>query len=392
MSFEVALTGLNAASEDLGTIGHNIANASTSGFKSSRAEFADLVANAQGSGVRVSSVSQNFSQGSISFTDSELDLAISGNGFFRVSNNGETLFTRAGAFHADKDGYIVNDQGMNLTGFGVDPNGQIIETLGNLRVNTNDIAPSATTRFDVAANLDASAPSLGVGVTIDPADTSTYTSATSATIYDSLGNPHAATMYLQKESANTWNMEVYINGSSVGGPDQITFDTNGYVTGTGSQSYAFAPAGASAMNITFDYSEFTQFGSDFSVFSLTQDGYPSGRMTGLEIGNDGVIVTRFSNGQTDVLGQVAISNFSNVQGLRNVGNTMWAETFDSGQPINGKPGTGSLGLIEAGALEDSNVDLTAQLVKMITAQRNFQANAQVISTADQVTQAVLNIR
>ncbi len=403
MPFRTALSGLNAASSELRIIGNNVANAATTGFKESRAEFADVfatsnlgvTANAIGTGVRVSSVSQQFTQGNIGFTDNNLDLAISGQGFLIMNDNGTNAYTRAGALGVDRNGFVVNNQQQQLTIFQADINGNITGATGPLQLDRSDIAPAATTTIDVQANLDASAsvPTAAFSIT----DASSYNNSTSLTLFDSLGSPHLNTMYFRKTADNTWDVFQYVDGTQVntGAPagETITFDSTGKITGGSPTTMTFTPSGgAAAMTVDVDYNNTSQFGSPFSVNALTQDGFATGRLSGIDISDTGVITSRFTNGQSRTLGQIAIATFNNAQGLRQLGDTAWAETFDSGAPLVGAPGTGSAGLIQSGALEGSNVDLTEELVNMITAQRNFQANAQVITTADTITQTIINIR
>jgi len=406
MPFRTALSGLNAASAELRIIGNNVANAGTTGFKESRAEFSDIfatsnlgvTANAIGTGVRVSSVSQQFTQGNIGFTDNNLDLAISGQGFFIMNDNGTNAYTRAGALGVDRNGFVVNNQQQQLTIFQADTSGNITGATGPLQLDRSDIAPAPTTTVDVQANLDASAPVIPGTTAFNPTDASSYTNSTSLTMFDSLGSPHLSTMYFRKTADNAWDVYQYIDGARVNGVnpapgDAITFDNTGAITGGSPTSMTFTPSGGAApMTVGVDFNNTSQFGSPFSVNALTQDGFATGRLSGIDISNAGVITSRFTNGQSRTLGQIAIATFNNSQGMRQLGDTAWAETFDSGAPLVGAPGSGSAGLIESGALEGSNVDLTAELVNMITAQRNFQANAQVTTTADTVTQTIINIR
>lgn len=402
MPFATAISGIRSASSELDVVGNNIANASTSGFKLSRTEFADVyaatnqgvAANQTGSGSRVSRVAQQFTQGNITFTDNPLDIAINGQGMFVLDDNGERLYTRAGAFGVDRGGFIVNAGNQRLVGYQADSTGTITGQVGSLSVNTAAIAPVASTTLTLNINLDAAAtvPTAAFA----PADSTSFNNSTSTTIYDSLGNSHLATLYYRKSAANTWDSYLYVDNALVDGPDSLTFNGNGTLTapaGGTVVSPSFTPSGGgSAQTLTLDYGTSTQYGGPFSVNSLVQDGYATGRLTGLEIDPQGTLFARFTNGQSNVLGQIALANFANVQGLQPQGDTNWSETFASGSPLVGAPGSASLGLLQSGALEDSNVDISEQLVKMIVAQRNFQANAQVISTADAVTQSIINIR
>jgi len=400
MPFAVALSGLNAASADLNVTANNIANANTTGFKASRAEFADVFAvGAQniGNGVAISSVTQEFTQGGVDFTDRGLDLAISGDGFFTMADRGVVSYTRAGSFGVDRDGFVVNSKNERLQIFPVANNGTFnTGTLSDLRLATTDSPPQATTRAEFGINLPANAAVPPVPV-FDPANASTYNHSTAVTIYDSLGASHTATSYFVKTATpNQWDARFYIDGTAVGGANTLTYSNLGVLTtpvGGGIPLPAYAPTtGAAPITLTADVLSSTQYGSTFGVNLLNQDGFASGRLSSIDTDSSGVIFARFTNGRSEPMGQVAVSNFANPQGLRQLGDTSWSETFTSGDAVRGSPGTGSLGLIQSGALESSNVDLTEQLVNMITAQRNFQANAQMISTADQVTQTIINIR
>jgi flagellar hook protein FlgE len=400
MPFAVALSGLNAASSDLSVTANNIANANTTGFKASRAEFADVFSvGAQniGNGVAISSVTQEFTQGGVDFTDRGLDLALSGEGFFTMSDRGVISYTRAGSFGVDRDGYVVNAQGNRLQIFPMASNGSFnTGTLTDLRLATADSPPQATSRAEFGVNLPANA-SVPPVPTFDPANASSYNHSKALTIYDSLGASHTATSYFVKTATpNQWEARFYIDGTAVGGANTLTYSDLGVLTspvGGAITLPAYTPAtGAADITMTADLLTSTQYGGQFGVNLLSQDGFASGRLSSIDVDPNGVIFARFTNGRSVPLGQVALSNFANTQGLRQLGETSWAESFTSGDAVRGSPGTGSFGLIQSGALESSNVDLTEQLVNMITAQRNFQANAQMISTADQVTQTIINIR
>ncbi len=647
MPFQAALSGLQAASGELRVIGNNVANASTTGYKESRAEFADVYASATGgtgigSGVILSAVTQQFSQGQIGFTNNNLDLAVNGEGFYILSQNGAISYSRAGAFGVDKDGFITNSRDQTLRGFIADSAGNITGAQGDLQISTSNLSPRATTDVNLSVNLDASAtppPSAftpGFTPSSPPSPTS-YNTTTSTSVFDSLGNSHIMTSYFVKAPAsNTWNVYVGVDGTDVtptaatppagappatypatdiASPFTMVFDSSGAIvpnnpaapplyygpgpvvssqgvlsnSGTlssmdlndltingvsvdaatlsadifsttdarasaistatainlGTQQHgvtasvgstvvdlgvpalgnldagdlvingrnisgavpndaallglinaetpntgvaATQPGGAGtaiiltasdgrniqletdgvqangasfanfALNagaldqvqkgtislatvnnkgitiggnapgdvglttgpqagiiqtssdvisipnwnptggatspqvFSLDFNSSTQFGSPFSVQALSQDGYSTGRLSGVDVGTSGVIFARYSNGQSQALGQVALANFGNTQGLSPQGDTSWVETFDSGPALVGVPGTADLGIIQSGALEDSNVALTDELVSLIVAQRNFQANAQTIRTADAVTQTIINIR
>lgn len=422
MPFRSALSGINAAAQELRIIGNNVANASTTGFKQSRANFADVYAASTsggtstsiGAGVRLASVDQLFTQGNIGFTDSKLDMAINGEGFFILEDNGAKVYSRSGQFQADRDGYIVNSGDQRLIVNVADENGAITGASGPLRLDASNIPPQSTKLVEVSVNLD-SGQVPPTTFPFDPDRPSSFNHSTSLTVYDSLGTPHLASMYYVKTAIpNQWEQHTFLNGQHLRGPkdpatgiynsDKVMFDgvgslshINGIAVPPGKISFAALDTGSGAdpMELTIDLQgavPVTQFGGSFTVNSIRQNGYTSGRITGIDIDDTGIVRARFTNGQNRTLGQLTLSNFANPNGLRQMGETNWAESFSSGPALIGTPGSGSLGLIQSGALEGSNVDLTGQLVNMITAQRNFQANAQVISTADAVTQTVINIR
>jgi flagellar hook protein FlgE len=406
MSFRISLSGMNAASADLNVTSNNIANANTTGFKESRAEFGDvfpvsaygLSRNAIGAGVRLTQVAQQFAQGNIDNTGKSLDLALSGTGFFTLSNNGATVYSRAGNFGADREGYVVNPAGQRLQVFAPNASGVGFDTgrMTDLQLSTNDSPPNATTSVDVITNLpaNASAPTI---TPFDPNDPTTYNHTTSVTVYDSLGASHSQSLYYVKTAnPNEWQVHSYIDGNAVGAAQTLQYSGTGdlLTPATGLVAMpAYDPGnGANPMAIELDLGDSTQYGDRFGVASLTQDGYSTGRLTGIEVSKEGIVSANYTNGVSTPLGQVALTNFANPQGLQPLGDNAWAESFESGQPRRGQAGTADFGVVQGGALEASNVDLTAQLVNMITAQRNFQANAQMISTQDQITQTVINIR
>ena len=420
MSFRIALTGLNAASTDLNVVANNIANSSTAGFKTSRAEFAEFVTrgisaaavdqnNSAGAGVQVATVTSKMTQGNISYTGRPLDMAISGQGFFVLNDNGSRVYSRAGNFQLDREGRIVNAFDHVLTGYLADANGNINNTLGDLRVSTAELPPRITSRVDVGMNLDAAAAIPPISP-MDPADPDSYNFSTSLAIFDSQGTAHTLTTYFAKTGSNTWGLAMSVDGTD---PAHVTLSspTLSFTSG-GALDLAASPqpmsvsvdlaAVAAELGVTtgstsplvfnLAMTESSQFGSPFATNSLSQDGFASGRLSGVDIDETGVLFGRYTNGQARALGQVALANFSNPQGLSNIGDTVWSETFSSGAALIGAANSGSLGALRAGSIEESNVELTEELVSMITAQRNFQANAQVISTADSLTQTIINLR
>ncbi len=406
MPFALALSGINAANTDLNTTANNIANVDTVGFKSSRAEFSSLYAQTQqgdslttsGNGVAVSTIAQQFSQGNINTTSNNLDLALSGNGFFVVSNNGSLAYTRNGAFQVDQNGYLVTASGDQVQGFQpLATGGFNTGGLSALQLSTAQVAPAATTTADMTLNLPSNATTPTNA--FSPTDSTSYNNTTSLTVYDSLGAAHTAQLYFIKgttsATGSNWATQLYIDGSAVGTPQTLTYSSAGVLTTptNGVVNFGSYPptTGASPMNIAFNFGTSTQYGSSFAVNAITQNGYTTGNLTGINISPSGVVQANFTNGQSKTLGEVALANFANPQGLQQTGNTQWVQTFASGAAVNGVAGTSGFGTIQSGALEQSNVNLTAELVNMITASRNFQANSQMINTANQDTQAILRI-
>ena len=405
MTFEVALTGLDAAGSQLDTIGNNIANNATTGFKSSRAEFSDVYAlntfggssPATGQGVQVSGVRQDFGQGDVQFTNRNLDLSVEGLGMFKLDDNGTDVYTRAGNFGLDREGFITNAAGAKLTGYGVNDDGDVQPIVDDLQIDYTDLEPNASTEISIAANLDIQADILPP---FDVDDPGTFNFSTSTTVYDSLGSSLVSNLYFRRESANTWTAYPYVDGEfvSVAG-EQVNFgadgslqDVNGDPAGTFTTQSYLPTSGAEPMEITYDLSDISQFDNAFGVNFISQDGFSAGRLEDFDIDASGVIFGRFTNGQARTMGQITLTNFPNQEALRQIGSTNWVETFASGEPATGEPGSASLGTLKAGSLEGSNVDITKELVNMIGAQRSFQANAQVISTGDTLTQTVINIR
>lgn len=440
MTFKTALSGLNAAQADLNVIGNNIANVSTFGFKKSRAEFVDVYAAsyqgisrlAVGSGVRVAQVQQNMSQGGTTYTDNNLDLAVQGRGFFMVNDDaGQTYFTRNGMFTPDNQGNVVNSRGLQMQVYPANTDGTFnTGTTTGLSISTSEGPPSATTELGIGLNLNADETLPTVGA-FDRNNPLSYNYATSATVYDSLGSTHLATTYYVKTGANNWNVYTTmtdpvddvspttgdgfaqpINGAPtpfgpsadvdvVQGPLALVFTSNGTLDpaiGINAApplpiDYAYTiDNGATNMSMTIDFSKATQYSNDSGVSFLTQDGYATGLLTGVDVDDSGVVFANYTNGVSEPLGRIALANFQNPQGLQPAGDSLWLETFDSGENRQGEPGTGNLGLIQGGALEDSNVNLSEELVALIVAQRNFQANAQAITTENTVTQTIIQIR
>ncbi len=460
MSFNIALSGLNAAQKDLDVTSNNIANVNTIGFKESRAEFVDVYASSLlasgktkvGDGVLTADVAQQFSQGSIQFTNNALDLAVTGNGFFATVpelDSLETSYTRAGQFKLNSDNFVVNSQGGHLLGFPVNPDGSSasvsLSTAKPIRIPTASGAPTKTSEVDIRMNLPAgdafisSAPG-----NFDPEDPLTFNHSTSVTIFDSLGDSHIMTYYFVKDdpsvpaTANTWMLFAAVDGEMIdledpagGGTNPTGGDVSGPLSATGGVVGArllfnssgdfinqepppadggivtvpftnHLPNGADTtqtVKINFNLdpltpnpNEPTQFASNFEVTALKQDGLAVGRLTGIDIGTDGLVRATYSNGTSQPLSRIAMVNFANEQGLSQVGNTGWKESIVSGEPLAGEAGAGTFGTINSSALEQSNVNLTSELIDLIAAQRNFQANSRALEVDNQLNQTILQIR
>jgi flagellar hook protein FlgE len=420
MGFQQGLSGLNASSKNLEVIGNNVANANTFGAKASRAEFADMYAAAMngsganniGIGVNLAAVTQQFTQGSISTTESSLDVAINGSGFFQLSDNGTTVYSRNGQFQVNKDGYIVSNGGLKLMGYKADGTGTIQPGQAvPLQLPTAGIDPAATKEITLEMNLDSRAATTLPATTpqINLSDAKTYNNATSLTVYDAKGQDVALTYYFQKAGTDQWNVYVTANGTSLavdgaGDPAPVTtmqFPTNGGnpTAPVGAVTLDIPAttnaAGAETLAITgvqLNLGSATQYGAGFGVTDLKQDGYAPGQLSGLSIEDNGIVMATYSNGQSKPAGQMELANFRNAQGLKPMGGNNWTRSYESGDPILGVPSEGNMGVLQSGALEESNVDLTAELVNMMTAQRTYQANAQTIKTQDQVLQTLVNLR
>lgn len=438
MSFQTGLSGLNVSSKSLDVIGNNIANANTVGFKSSRNEFSELVSSSLGTGgsggvgigAATASISQQFTQGNINITGNSLDVAINGGGFFQITKtDGTAAYTRDGQFKLDKDGNIITNTGAFLMGYPTDLKGVPTSiTPQKMSIPTGAPIPaSQTTSIKAEFNLDARAKIAATQV--PPTPIGTY--GTSITNFDSQGVAVPFNMYFNKIDPTTSGLPVplALAAATNQNTDQwaiydtstvdfsttpatpppigfIAYDSTGALAATydaaGAETTTFgilpitltpaAPSIVAPFNPTLDLTKTTQYGTAFNVSNLTQDGYTAGDLTGVSIEPTGVITTRYSNGQTQSRGQLSLADFRNVQGLRPIGGGEYLETYASGQPVQGSPGVGKFGELRAGAVEESNVDLTAELVSMMTAQRNYQANAQTIKTQDQVMQTLVNLR
>lgn len=415
MAFQQGLSGLSAASKALDVVGNNVANSSTVGFKSSSGHFADVYASSMsgsgatqvGIGATLSSVFQQFTQGNISTTSNTLDIAINGGGFFQVSSNGVINYTRNGQFHADNEGYIVNDQGYTLMGYIATATGTIVASdPQEIQIDTSNVAPQATGAAaggdaTMVLNLDSSEDTPTV-TTFSSSNPLSYTYSTAQTVYDTLGVDHNVTYYFVKtDTSGVWDVYATLDGADPVQMDSLTFNTSGQLTTTMPVSLpttwtistgAETPLGSGQPNWNIDFTGTTSYAGDSTVNSQTQGGYAQGSLSSISIGTDGVIQGNYSNGQTKNLAQIVLVTFPNNNGLIDLGNNLYQATAASGEGLIGAPGTGLRGSLQASAIEESNVDLTSELVNMITLQRNYQANAQTIQTQDEILQTLLNIR
>lgn len=430
MSMYTSLTGLNAAQTDLSVISNNVANVGTVGYKRSRAAFGDIIATSPlqnparvyGSGTGLKAVTQQFSQGAIEASLNVLDMAVSGQGFFTVkSKTGSTdlSFSRDGSFTVDNDRYVVDNTGSALQVYPVNEQGQVLANgLANtqsLRLPLTSGVPHATAAVDIQANLPSDAnviPSSPIYTAQNPyvfskSNPLSYNHSTSLQVYDSTGTAHLATVYYVRTSSatsqtptSTWQARVFIDDTQLvpttgSNPATLTFGTDGRLTAPLSAT-AFDPVsinGADPIALSVNHgTATTQISDPFSLGTLSQDGYPSGRLDSVIVGSDGVVRASFTNGQSSALGKIVLANFANPNGLKQVGNAHFSATGLSGEPILGGAGTEGLGTILSGSLERSNVDITEELVNLITAQRNFQANAKAIETDSTMTSAIINIR
>ncbi|KRA86613.1 flagellar biosynthesis protein FlgE [Pseudomonas sp. Root68] len=442
MSFNIGLSGLYAANKQLDVTGNNIANVATTGFKSSRAEFEDVYSATRlgtgsktvGNGVRLANVSQQFGQGDVSNTGNVLDMGIQGNGFFVLSNNGSLTYSRAGTFKTDKEGYVTNSDGTaRLQGYGVDSNGKIVNgVLTDLRIDTSNLAPKSTSTVSSTINLNSTSAVIDQTVAankFDPSKTETFTKSFSTPIYDTQGNQHTMDQYMVKTGANTWDTYTLIDGRNPDGSDPtvtdpiastMSFDSTGKLTSVstpvvppttpptsvissdlkitnwtpGSVTNGVWTANGAAADpagLTIAMANTTQFNADTARSIPAQNGYATGQITNLTIDGSGVLLANFSNNQTKPIGQISLASFTNEQGLQPVGGTSWKETYASGIPGYDAPETGTLGSIVSNSLEESNVNLTNELVDLIKAQSNYQANAKTISTQSTIMQTIIQM-
>ncbi|PAU79038.1 flagellar hook protein FlgE [Halomonas salipaludis] len=453
MSFSQALSGLNAASSSLGTLGNNIANSQTVGFKGASTQFADVFAGSVGLGTRVSATVQNFNEGNLESTNRNLDLAISGQGFLRYEQGGEIVYSRNGQLSLTPDGTLVNAQGAQLMGYGLNAAGDV-QVGGQpqvLNVPADEMPANATQNVGTTINLD-SRENVGEGLSTTQVNAAgggteelSYHYSNNFTTYDSLGNPRNVTVYYEKAQdthvdgagdeyplfedengdqfyfdgadyrdvatetvatgnfspvaiPNAWNAKVVMDGYYDDANDfEVAFNNNGTLASAPQQDINFGPDSPlgndpEPLNFELNLAGSTQFGNDSTTSALTQDGYTSGALVGITFEDNGTIMMNYANEQSRPAGQIALAYFRNPEGLQPNGDNSWTSTNASGQELVGAPGTGIFGSIESGVVEQSNVDMAKQLVDMIVSQRAYQANSQTIKTQDEILQTAINLR
>jgi flagellar hook protein FlgE len=416
-SLYTGASGLTSHGDAINVVGDNIANANTVGYKRSRANFEDVLAqsvggvgNEIGLGSRLASVQKLLSQGALLGTGIATDLAISGDAFFAVKGSASgldgTFFTRAGQFIMDKDGYMVNQDGLKVQGYNINTSGVLVKSVTDIQVQNTQMPPVATTTAQIDGNLDAdSTPFVDATTPWDatnPEGTSSF--STSMTVYDSLGAAHSVTVFFRNDDTNGWTWHAMVDGGDVTGgtagtwsdigTGTLTFDANGQLTAgmTGTVTTTGWTNGAAASSIDVDLTNLTNYAAKSSVSYMDQDGFASGTLSGISIASDGVITGVFSNGQNRTVGQVLLADFQSADNLNRIGGNLFIETKESGTALFGEAGTGGRGTINAGALEQSNVDLAQQFVDMIAFQRGFQSNSKVVQTADQMLQELIMLK
>lgn len=422
------VSGLQTFGDSLQVIGDNIANVNTTSFKSARAEFSDVLSQSinvasgrsqLGRGVTLNRISSNFAQGSFSNTDRLTDLAINGNGFFVVNDGTSDFYTRNGQFTINNQGNLVTANGMTLQGYQYDSSGQALGTLGPLQINQSATQPKITgsgvnaagtadgSGITLAMNLNASDPVKNAFTASNPAETSNFN--TSTTVYDSQGQAHEISVYFNKTANNTWGWHALVDAGEVGGTagtflegmsGTMSFDTNGIMTGTttNASSTGFNFTGT-AQKIGFNFGSptgnsqntTTQFASPDVIHAQSQDGFGAGSLSTVAVGEDGVITGTYSNGLTRPIGQLALANFADLQGLHRAGSGIYTETSESGVPVINRPNVGGYGSISSYSLELSNVDLATEFVSLISTQRAYQANSKIITVGDQLLSEIVQI-
>jgi flagellar hook protein FlgE len=453
MSFYTSLSGLKAAQSDLAVTSNNIANVGTVGFKKSSSQFGDIISASPlqssaiaGQGTRLKGIDQQFTQGGFQSSERSLDLALSGQGFFVTKTgitNGSITYTRNGSFSVDANRYVVDNSGAYVQVLPTDASGTItatgIASARNLQLPLTSGLSRATSSIDLSLNLPNTADIPSTRSVYDPTtnpysfdrfDLNSFNQQAATTVYDIQGNAMPATIYYTRQTTptnatptSTWEARLFVGDSQVSAdgnaatvpptPLILTFDTNGNLTGQGYNDASTSPAtytpittpgpisyaqvqpagAAAALGLTVDYGANTrQTSSPFTVKTFNQDGYAAGQLDNVTVDSTGLVTASFSNGTSQALGKIMIANFTNPEGLRQLGDAKWAATGASGDPQVGAAGSNGFGSVASGSLEQANVDITEELVALIQAQRNFQANAKAIDTANQMTQTVVNLR
>jgi len=419
MSFDIALSGIQAINEQLGTISNNIANAGTYGFKSSRANFASQYAGTQAAGVQIGSVTQSIAlNGGVVATGRGMDAAINGRGFFVTKDlQGQSNYTRVGIFDANSDGYMVDSAGRRVQGFSITPPATTLGPMGDLKVPTGQIPPVPTTTLDYVGNLSADwkVPTVAYdvpdGTPTGPTtpDPQSYNMSRVSVIYDTRGNQHTLTQYFIKKDVNTVTVRFALDGNGTDGTTEwpardLGFDANGQlnppvapdpathtltlppVVWDGS---AFVPNGASSMTVEIDYAGTSHSFGEATNSTNKANGYSAGNFVGVELAKDGSVVAKYSNNERQAIGKLAVATFPDEGSLTPISDTSWLASNESGTPLYSTPGTGMAGALSVASLEGSNVDITSELVGLMTSQRNYQANSKVLQTENAMMQALM---
>ena len=402
MSFTTSISGLDAAQERMAVISNNIVNAGTVGFKKGEAQFGDLYSSAlqdtgaaAGTGVELTRIRSDFTQGEFQFTSSALDLAIDGSGLFLLrAADGTNEYTRAGSFQADNNGFIVSDSGLRVQGYQADVNGALLPTLGDLRVDTGLLNQQQTGNVSFAGNIDSRVGIPDNAFSID--DPTSFNSTSTTTIYDSAGNAKELALYFVRDpiAAETFNVYAAIDDEVLPGTTDLVFDAAGLLAPDSATELAIAgyqPEDALAMDIAIDLSGVNNFGTQSTTLDFSQDGYPAGELLSFAFDDAGRLISTYTNGQQRAQGQVALATFVNPESLQPMGGNGFAQTDESGEPVIGAPGSGARGSIRASALELANVDITSELLALIEAQRNFQSNAQSIQALNEASTSILQL-
>ena len=402
MSFSTSISGLDAAQERMAVISNNIVNAGTVGFKKGEAQFGDLFSSAlqdtgasAGTGVELTRIRSDFTQGEFQFTSSALDLAIDGSGLFLLRGaDGTNEYTRAGSFQSDNNGFIVNDSGLRVQGYQADDNGALLPTLGDLRVDTGLLNQKQTGNVSFAGNIDSRVGVPENAFSID--DPTSFNSTSTTTIYDSAGNAKELALYFVRDplAAETFNVYAAIDDEVLPGTTNLVFDAAGLLAPDSATELAilgYQPQDALVMDITVDLSGVNNFGTQSTTLDFSQDGYPAGELLSFAFDDTGTLISTYTNGQQRAQGQIALATFVNPESLQPLGGNGFAQTDESGEPVIGAPGSGARGSIRASALELANVDITQELLALIEAQRSFQSNAQSIQALNESSQSILNL-